>query len=99
FDKRQGKPVPCGPPESLVLTLRERKSRLRLPTLAGVFNCPSISADGRLLDQPGYDPATGILYDPGGVAFPRAPDFPTPAMTDAALKRILRLIETFTFAS
>ena len=98
FDKKRGKPVPCALPESLVLTLRERKSRLRLPLLAGVFNCPSISADGRLLDQPGYDPATGILYDPGGVAFPHVPDFPTPAMTETALKRILRLIETFTFA-
>jgi putative DNA primase/helicase len=99
FNKRADKDVPCPPPEALVLTLKERKSRLRLPVLAGVSNCPSICADGRLLDQPGYDKATGILYDPGGVAFPRVPDFPTRAVAEAALKRILRLIETFRFVS
>jgi putative DNA primase/helicase len=99
FNKRADKDVSCPPPEALVLTLKERKSRLRLPVLAGVSNCPSISADGRLLDQPGYDKATGILYDPGAVAFPRVPDLPTRAMAEAALKRIARLIETFSFVS
>jgi hypothetical protein len=38
--------------------------------LTGIVNCPSITVDGRLLDVPGYDPATGVLFDPLGVSLP-----------------------------
>lgn len=98
FDKK-GKLRPVNPPPKLVFTLKDRKSRLRLPILAGIVNCPSISVNGELLDRPGYDAATGILFDPLGVNFPRVPDCPTQAMAEAALKRILRVIETFKFVS
>ena len=62
------------PPMRLVYTLKDREHRLRFPVLVGIVNCPSISVDGELLDQPGYDPRTGILFDPLGVTFPRVPD-------------------------
>ena len=96
FDKK-GKLRPANPPKSLVLTLKDRKSRLRSPVLTGIVNCPSISCDGELLDRPGYDPGTGILFDPLGVTFPRVPDFPTKADAEKALKRILQLLATFDF--
>ncbi len=93
----KGKPRPCPPPMSLVRTLKDRKLRLRLPVLAGIVNCPSITVDGRLLDKPGYDPATGMLYDPLGVSFPRAPAVPDYAQAEAAMARIRRLLHTFDF--
>jgi hypothetical protein len=96
FDKK-GNLRPVNPTQPLVLTLKDRKSRLRLPILTGIVNCPSISSDGELLDQPGYDPATGVLFDPLDVQFPRVPDLPTKAMVQTALANILRAIETFAF--
>ena len=96
FNKK-GKLVPCSPPLRLVYTLKDREHRLRFPVLVGIVNCPSISANGELLDQPGHDPKTGTLYDPLGVTFPRVPDRPSKQQAEAALKRFLRLIETFDF--
>jgi hypothetical protein len=52
-----------------------------------------------LLDEPGYDPKTGILFDPLGVKFPRVPNLPTKRIAETALGRILRLVETFSFVS
>jgi hypothetical protein len=96
FDKK-GNLRPVNPTQPLVLTLKDRKSRLRLPILTGIVNCPSISFDGELLDQPGYDPATGVLFDLLGVQFPRVPDLPSKARAETALANILRAIETFAF--
>jgi putative DNA primase/helicase len=98
FNKK-GKLVACSPPMRLVYTLKDREHRLRFPVLTGIVNCPSISANGELLDQPGYDPKTGILFDPLGAVFPRVPDCPSKQQAEAALKRLLRLIETFDFVS
>jgi putative DNA primase/helicase len=94
-----GKPRPAPAPMGLIRTLKDRKLRLRFPVLVGIVNCPSISADGKLLDRPGYDPETGVLYDPLGVIFPGVPDKPDKAMAKTALARILQLIETFDFVS
>ena len=96
FDKK-GEPYPCSPPMPLIHTLKDRKLRLRLPLLTGIVNCPSITVDGHLLDIPGYDPATGVLFDPLGVSFPRVPDFPTRAQAKTAMARILALLHTFDF--
>jgi hypothetical protein len=84
----------CGMPMRLALTLKDRKYDLRFPVLVGIVNTPSISADGELLDQPGFDAATGILYDPLDVVFPRVPDIPTKSEITAALGRILTLLHT-----
>ena len=95
---RRGNLQPCNPPQRLVLTLKDRKSRLRLPVIVGIVNCPSINIKGDLLDRPGYG-NDGVVFDPLGVEFPRAPDLPTKAMAETALKRILRAFETFAFVS
>jgi hypothetical protein len=99
FDKRQGGLVRAPAPMALIRTLRGRKHRLKLPTLIAVTNCPSISASGELLDQPGYDPKTGVLFDPLGVSFPRVPDWLSRADAEKAIKRIRQLLETFPFVS
>jgi putative DNA primase/helicase len=93
----KGEPRPCSPPMSLVRTLKDRKLRLRLPPLSGIVNCPSITVDGRVLDKPGYDPATGTLYDQLGVSFPPVPDFPDRVRAETAMARILYLLHTFDF--
>jgi putative DNA primase/helicase len=52
-----------------------------------------------LLDRPGYDRKTGVLYDPLGVIFPSVPSSPDKRMASTALERILKLLETFDFVS
>jgi len=94
-----GNPRPAPAPMALVRTLKDRKHRLKLPVLVALVNCPSISADGKLLDQPGFDPATGILYNPLDVEFPRVPHIPSKRMAETALGQVLRLLETFDFVS
>jgi putative DNA primase/helicase len=94
-----GKPRPAPAPMTLIRTLKDRKHRLRFPVLVGIVNCPSISVDGKLLDRPGYDPETGVLYDPLGVIFPPVPSAPDKRMASTALARILKLLATFDFVS
>jgi hypothetical protein len=95
----KGKWRPCPPPMALIFTLKDREHRLRFPVLTGIVNCPSISAAGELLDQRGYDPKAGILFDPLGVTSPRVPDCPSKRQAEASLARILQTLETFDFVS
>ena len=95
----EGNEFPVSAPMTLIRTLKDRKHRLKLPVLVALVNCPSISADGRLLDEPGFDPATGVLYDPLGVSFPRVPDLPSKRMAETAIARIIQLLETFDFVA
>jgi putative DNA primase/helicase len=76
-----------------------RQADFDLPLLVGVVNCPSISLAGELLDTPGYDLRTGLLYDPRGVAFPPIPDKPTELDAEKAYRRIDKLLGGFPFAS
>ena len=89
----------CAPPIALVRTLKQRRHRLRLPTLVGIVNCPFIKANGELVTKPGFDPKTGILFAARGAAFPSIPDRPTKGEAERALARLRRLIATFDFVT
>jgi hypothetical protein len=99
FDGRAQEWRPTRPPPLLAHTLKQRRYRLRLPNLVALVNCPTIMANGRLMLEPGFDPLTGILFDPRNVEFPPVPDQPDKAMAHAALEKIDRLIRTFDFVS
>jgi putative DNA primase/helicase len=69
-----------------------------LRPLTGIANAPTLRSDGSLLDKPGYDAATGLLYVPqAGVTFPRLAA--EPAMEDArkALAILSELISKYPF--
>jgi hypothetical protein len=99
FDARTKAPKRTSPTMKLALTLKQRRHRLRLPNLVALINCPIIRANGQLVTDPGFDPLTGILFDPRGVVFPSVPDRPTKPMAETALATIRRLIATFDFVS
>ena len=63
-----------------------------LPPLEGVTNSPVLRADGTILDTPGYDPRTRMIYEPNGVTFPKVATKPT--QSDAA-KALAELLEPF----
>lgn len=84
-------------PMKIAKTLRERESRLRLPVLTGIVNAPTLRPDGSLLAQPGYDQATGLLFDPRATRFPRIPDRPSREDGAVALRGIEGLFATMPF--
>lgn len=85
------------PPMSIVRTLLARRGRLRFPSLTGVVNVPMMRADGSILDAPGYDAATGLLFDPLGITFPPIPNRPTRNDAEKALVRLNDVIKDFPF--
>lgn len=78
-------------------TYLARDGLWRLPVLTGLINGPTLRADGSILDQPGYDPATGLLFDPQGRAFPRLTPHPDREEALLALSYLRELIATFPF--
>jgi hypothetical protein len=56
--------------------------------LAGVITAPTLRADGSVLDEPGYDEASGLLYFNAAGDAPRVPEEPTPAFALDALRAL-----------
>lgn len=55
--------IPIQPPGWVAKTYTARSS-WRLRDLAGIVETPTIRRDGTLLETHGYDPASGLLYEP-----------------------------------
>jgi hypothetical protein len=91
-------PVNCLP--EIANAYINRKGRWGLRVLTGIANAPTLRPDGSLLDQPGYDRATGLLYVPQpGVVFPTIPASPSRADALAALVVLDELICKYPFVS
>jgi hypothetical protein len=73
------------------------KGEWTFPPLAGVANAPTLRPDGSILEAEGYDPATGLLVDFDGLAFPPVPPSPTREEARAALARLKALLAEFPF--
>ena len=91
---KNGDSIPC--PGAIVNTLLSPAHIRRLPPLNSIIVHPTMRLDGTILDQPGYDDATGIYLVPGCSISIKE----NPTLQDAkrALKRIRRLYRYFPFA-
>jgi hypothetical protein len=96
FDRRSRKWTAIDCPSQIAEVYLARQQWRMLP-LVGIINAPMMRADGSLLDAPGYDQRTGLLYRPDGVEFPRIPDRPTRDDALRGLERLQDLISTFPF--
>jgi putative DNA primase/helicase len=100
YDGRTKAIVPINCPPQIADAYMKRKGRWALRPLTGIANAPTLRPDGSLLDQPGYDPATGLLYIPQpGVVFPAIPENPTRADALDALAALDELICKYPFVS
>ncbi|MDI6101878.1 hypothetical protein QLQ12_24985 [Actinoplanes sp. NEAU-A12] len=83
----------CTPPQPAMTAALARKTWPGVPPLRGIIGAPVLRRDGTLLQQPGYDPATG-LYLASRVALPPVPEQPTAEQVaearDFLLGRFLR---------
>jgi hypothetical protein len=99
YNERKKRFLVTDAPLKIAETYLAREGLWRVPILTGIVNTPFLRIDGTLCDQPGYDAATGLVFKPNGVSFPRI--LPRPNRDDAlkALAVLNKPIETFPFVT
>jgi hypothetical protein len=69
-----------------------------LPELTGIIQTLTLRSDGSVLDAPGYDAATGLLFiPPPGMTWPAIPPRPTRDDAVAAIELLRRPLREFPF--
>lgn len=84
-------------PRDVAYTYLARVGRWNVPVLTGIIESPTLRPDGSILDQPGYDAQTGLLYQPS-ISFPPILVSPTRKDAEKALALLRDLIRDFPFA-
>lgn len=95
YDARSEEDKPCLPPSWVAPTLLARGA-WGFPYLEAVVESPCLRPDGTVLDRPGYDAATGILYEPQ-LAYPPVPPLPTEDEVTDACRTLMEPLEEFPF--
>jgi hypothetical protein len=95
---RNGKirPVNTHPPAWCMAAILAREEWPDIPYLVGVVEAPTLRADGSILDKPGYDRRTGLLYVPNG-SFPPVPGKPSRDNARTAADSLFELVKDFPF--
>jgi hypothetical protein len=75
----------------------DRVREWRLPALKAFINTPFLRADGTIVQTPGYDQVSGVLYDPMGTKFPPVPEYPDKEEALRALRLLKEPIADFPF--
>jgi hypothetical protein len=96
-DAREHELSPTHPPEWVVRAVHARGTWKAIPELTGVTESPALRPDGSILQTPGYDAATGLLYLPNADYAP-VPDAPTQEDAAHALLALCEPFSDFPFA-
>lgn len=83
-------------PQEIVNAIHARGEWPGVRVLNGITECPVMRADGSILQTPGYDEATALVYEPNA-EFPRVPDRPTLVEARAALAQLGDVVCDFPF--
>ena len=89
--------VPVDVPDKLSKTIIKKSGERGLPVLKGVITAPILRADGSLLNEPGYDAASGLLLI--GDDFPRIAEKLDDGGLHAALATLMKPYEKFPYAT
>ncbi len=94
--KGELKQLPAHPPWWAVAGVRDRGEYPGIRTLMGITREPVLRPDGSILDTPGYDEQTGLLYEPS-MTFPPVPKNPTRTDAEKAVTTVLEAFCDFPF--
>jgi hypothetical protein len=97
YDARSEEFVSIDCPKKVAATYLERVGAWRLRKLVAITTCPVLRRDGTVLNKPGFDPLTNILFDPRGIDYPPIPAEPTRDDALAALAELQLLFYEFPF--
>ena len=89
--------VPTHPPDWSVAAVEARGEWEGIRHLEGLIEAPSLLADGSVLDIPGYDERSCLLYEPSG-SFPQIPGQITREDAKRAAEELLFIVADFPFA-
>jgi putative DNA primase/helicase len=98
YDKRSSTWESVNCPKEVAEAYLDREGEWQLPILTRVVNAPTLRPDGSVLERPGYDAATGLLFEPQDIAFPSVPT--TPDLIDdviPAVNLLAGLLRDFPF--
>jgi hypothetical protein len=87
---------PAHPADWLVSGVESAGAWAGVRHLEAVTESPILRADGTVLQAPGYDHETGVLYEPNG-CFPSVPTRPRKAEIDQAREDLLEVVCDFPF--
>lgn len=90
--------VRVDPPSKVATAYRARVGEWRVPSLLGIVQAPTLRSDGSLLQTPGYDERSRLLYDNLNVQFPTIPENPSHHDAVEALSRLARPFREFSFS-
>jgi hypothetical protein len=83
-------------PTTCVQAVAARGQWKGLRALEGIVDCPMLRPDGSVITEPGYDPATGVIYTPSQ-NYPAVPEKPSLADARAAISLLADLFCDFPF--
>jgi hypothetical protein len=98
FDKKQKQFVQIDAPPKVATHMLARKGGWGLPLILGITNTPFLRRDGSLCETPGFDAASGLLYQPSE-EFPPIPKNPTKKDAREALDYISNHVKHFPFVT
>lgn len=97
FDGRKQGWVPAMPPVDVIAGVHARGEWGGVRQLVGVTTTPTLRPDGSILQTPGYDASTALLFFPNA-PYPSVPDRPTLEDAKHAYAALLEAIVDFPFA-
>lgn len=89
--------VPVDTPQPVCTTILAKAGERALPKLVGVISAPILRLDGTVLDVPGYDIATNLLYVTNEPSPPRVPMLPTLGQVQEAVAKLWRPFALFPY--
>jgi hypothetical protein len=96
YDGRSKSYIPIDCPERISRYLIA-KGEWNVPVLRGLINTPTLRSDGSILDKPGYDKESGMLFIPSNWEFEKIPENPTKKDAEEAANSLLYLLKDFPF--
>jgi hypothetical protein len=94
--KGESELVPAHPPDRCIAAVVARGHWPKIRPLEGIIEAPTLRPDWTVLDTPGWDAETGLLYEPNA-EYPSIPSTPSQQDAIAAAERVLDLVRDFPF--